>query len=51
MDQTTLENKDILGCLAEKQIALDGKKLKGVSSASKGNSGLYITSVSLKIIE
>ena len=34
--------KDILGCLAEKQIALDGKKLKGVSPTSKGNSGLYI---------
>ena len=34
--------KDILGCLSEKQIALDGKKLKGVSPTSKGNSGLYI---------
>lgn len=34
--------KDILGCLAEKQIVLDGKALKGVSPTSKGNSGLYI---------
>ncbi|KAA6311822.1 hypothetical protein EZS27_037126 [termite gut metagenome] len=34
--------KDILSCLAEKQIVLDGKKLKGVSPASRGNSGLYI---------
>ena len=34
--------KDILGCLAEKQIVLDGKVLKGVYPTSKGNSGLYI---------
>ena len=34
--------KDILGSLAEKQIVLDGKALKGVSPTSKGNSGLYI---------
>jgi hypothetical protein len=34
--------KDILSCLAEKQIVLDGKKLKGVSPTSRGNSGLYI---------
>lgn len=34
--------KDILSCLTEKQIVLDGKKLKGVSPTSKGNSGLYI---------
>ena len=27
---------------SEKQIVLDGKKLKGVSPGSKGNSGLYI---------
>lgn len=32
----------ILSCLAEKQIALDGKKLKGSSPTSKGNAGLYI---------
>jgi len=34
--------KEILGSLSEKQIILDGKKLKGVSPGSKGNSGLYI---------
>ena len=34
--------KEILSGLAEKQIVLDGKKLKGVSPKSKGNSGLYI---------
>ena len=34
--------KDILDCLAEKQIVLDGKKLKGVSPTGKGNSGCYI---------
>jgi predicted transposase YbfD/YdcC len=35
-------NKEILDCLSEKQIVLDGKKLKGVSPTSKGNSGCYI---------
>jgi predicted transposase YbfD/YdcC len=34
--------KAILENLSEKQIVLDGKKLKGVSPGSKGNSGLYI---------
>jgi len=34
--------QEILGSLSEKQIVLDGKKLKGVSPSSKGNSGLYI---------
>jgi predicted transposase YbfD/YdcC len=34
--------KEILGSLSEKQIVLDGKKLKGVSPGSKGNNGLYI---------
>jgi predicted transposase YbfD/YdcC len=34
--------KDILAGLQEKQIVPDGKKLKGVSPHSKGNSGLYI---------
>jgi len=38
----TTYSKEILGCLAEKQIVLDGKKLKGVSPTSKGNTGLYI---------
>ncbi|GHV10079.1 ISAs1 family transposase [Bacteroidia bacterium] len=42
--QTCLETygKEILSVLTEKQIILDGKKLKGVSPTSKGNSGLYI---------
>jgi predicted transposase YbfD/YdcC len=34
--------KDIVGLLAEKQICLDGKKLRGVSPTSRGNQGLYI---------
>jgi predicted transposase YbfD/YdcC len=37
-----LHGKEILAGLAEKQIILDGKKLKGVSPTSKGNSGCYI---------
>lgn len=32
----------ILGSVSGKQIAIDGKKLKGVSPRSKGNQGLYI---------
>ena len=34
--------KAMLEGLREKQIVLDGKKLKGASPTSKGNSGLYI---------
>jgi predicted transposase YbfD/YdcC len=34
--------KDLVGLLSEKQICLDGKKLKGVSPTSRGNTGLYI---------
>jgi predicted transposase YbfD/YdcC len=34
--------KSILSSLAEKQIVLDGKKLKGVSPTSKGNAGYYL---------
>ena len=34
--------QDILSSLVEKQIVLDGKKLKGASPTSKGNGGLYI---------
>jgi len=37
-----LHGKEILAGLAEKQIILDGKKLKGVSPTSRGNSGCYI---------
>ena len=42
--QSCLEHygKEILGSLSEKQIVLDGKKLRGVSPTGKGNSGLYI---------
>jgi predicted transposase YbfD/YdcC len=34
--------KDILAILSEKQIAIDGKKLRGVSPTTRGNDGLYI---------
>jgi predicted transposase YbfD/YdcC len=37
-----LHGKEILAGLAEKQIILDGKKLKGVSPTQKGNAGCYI---------
>ncbi len=37
--------KDILSDLSEKQIVIDGKKLRGVSPTSKGNRGLYILNV------
>jgi predicted transposase YbfD/YdcC len=42
--QSCLDNygKSILETLSDKQVVLDGKKLKGVSPCSKGNSGLYI---------
>ena len=41
-DCLTTHGKDIIDILSEKQIAVDGKKLKGVSPTSKGNHGLYI---------
>ena len=34
--------KDIMDVLAEKQICLDGKKLRGQNPTSRGNKGLYI---------
>jgi predicted transposase YbfD/YdcC len=37
-----LHGKEILNGLAEKQICLDGKKLRGVSPTSRGNCGCYI---------
>jgi predicted transposase YbfD/YdcC len=42
--QSCLESygREILDSLSEKQIILDGKKLRGVSPESRGNSGLYI---------
>lgn len=38
----TKHGSEILAVLAEKQICIDGKKLRGVSPTSKGNQGLYI---------
>lgn len=38
----TNHGRDILDVLAEKQICLDGKKLRGRSPSSRGNKGLYI---------
>jgi hypothetical protein len=35
-------DRETVSRLAEKQIVLDGKKLRGVSPTSKGNGGLYI---------
>jgi predicted transposase YbfD/YdcC len=42
--QSCLESygKEILDSLSEKQLVLDGKKIRGVSICSRGNSGLYI---------
>ncbi len=34
--------KDILNILSEKQICIDGKKLRGVAPTSRGNKGFYI---------
>lgn len=34
--------KSLIDILAEKQICLDGKKLRGVSPTSRGNEGLFI---------
>jgi predicted transposase YbfD/YdcC len=34
-------SKDLVGLLSEKQICLDGKKLRGTSPGSRGNKGLY----------
>jgi hypothetical protein len=34
--------KDMVGILSEKQICIDGKKLKGVSPDTRGNKGLHI---------
>lgn len=36
------DGHQLLDHLAEKQLCLDGKKLKGASPGSKGNAGLYI---------
>lgn len=34
--------KDVLDILSDKQICVDGKKIKGTSPTSRGNQGLYI---------
>ncbi len=34
--------EDIIGLLSQKQICLDGKKLKGISPTSRRNQGFYI---------
>lgn len=34
--------KDILNDLSEKQIVIDGKKLRGVSPTTRGNTGLFL---------
>ncbi len=36
------DGRQLLDCLENKQLVIDGKKLKGVSPKSKGNSGLWI---------
>ena len=38
----TTYGEEILDCFSEKQIVLEGKKLKGVPPTSKGNTGCYI---------
>lgn len=37
-----LHGKELLEIVAEKQICLDGKKLRGVTPTKGGNHGLYI---------
>jgi predicted transposase YbfD/YdcC len=34
--------RELLGIVAEKQICIDGKKLRGVTPTKRGNQGLYI---------
>jgi hypothetical protein len=41
-DCLNAHGRDIVGFLSEKQICLDGKKLRGVSPTSRGNRVLYI---------
>ncbi|HNI45676.1 MAG TPA: ISAs1 family transposase [Chitinophagales bacterium] len=36
--------KELLGIVAEKQICIDGKKLKGVAPTKRGNAGLFLLS-------
>ena len=41
-ESLSLYGHQLLSSLSEKQICLDGKKLKGVSPSSRGNNGFYI---------
>ena len=41
-DCLTAHGLDILDILAQKQIAIDGKKLRGENPSSRGNQGLFI---------
>jgi len=41
-DILTSNGEDLIKQIAEKHIAIDGKKIKGVSPKSRGNRGLYI---------
>jgi hypothetical protein len=36
------DERNLLGCIAEKQLILDGKKLRGEAPKSEGNKALYI---------
>lgn len=36
------DGRNLLGCIDQKQLILDGKKLRGANPKSKGNTGLYI---------
>lgn len=38
----TAEGREVLDTLDQKQLILDGKKIKGASPTSKGNKGLYV---------
>ena len=40
----TAYSESFIDVLNDKQICIDGKKIKGVSPKSKGNSGLYLAS-------
>lgn len=39
-----VHGEDLLSFIAEKQISIDGKKVRGVSPTSRGNKGLFILS-------
>jgi DDE_Tnp_1-associated len=43
-----LYGKELLDIIAEKQICIDGKKLRGVTPTKRGNQGLYILTPSTR---